>query len=231
MTQFNTQKKAVFFIDGSNWYHTAKKIGVRISRINYPALADKLSESHREVVNIRYYVGRVSENLIRARNQEKFLSTLKAQGVEVILGRVERKRGLLKNNPVQQKLQQFLSSYEGCEGCVTNSEALDVLKKLASETTTTYTEKRVDVNIAVDMVAKAMKNEFDVAYLLSADGDFVPAVNAVREMDKKVFAATPGPGRELGKIVNAFIRLRREWFSDDVLLKSQTSNIKTMPAL
>ena len=50
------------------------------------------------------------------------------------------------------------------------------------------------MNIAVDMVVKAMEDEFDVAYLLSADGDFVPAVETVRKMGKKVFAASPVKG-------------------------------------
>lgn len=85
-----------------------------------------------------------------------------------------------------------------------------------SEETYVYKEKGVDVHLAVDMVARAMKDEFDVAYLVSADGDFVPAGKIVRETGKKVFAATPGRKRsyELQKAVNRFIPLPKEWFSD-----------------
>jgi len=49
--------------------------------------------------------------------------------------------------------------------------------------------------------------------LLSADGDFVPAVEAVKKLGKKVFAASPTPGYELGRVVDHFIPLRRDWFS------------------
>lgn len=75
-----------------------------------------------------------------------------------------------------------------------------------------YTEKRVDVSIAVDMVSMAYSGEYDVAFLLSADGDFVPAVQAVRNMDKKVFAASPAYGHELAQVVDSFITLRKDWF-------------------
>ena len=75
-----------------------------------------------------------------------------------------------------------------------------------------YVEKRVDVSIAVDMVTMAYKREYDVAYLLSADGDYVPAVEAVKSEDRKVFAAFPAIGRELEKVVDTSIPLNREWF-------------------
>ena len=71
------------------------------------------------------------------------------------------------------------------------------------------------------MVSAAMKDGFDVAYLISADGDFIPAVEMVREAGKKVFAATPASGYELKKAVNHFICLKPQWFSDDIILGSR----------
>jgi uncharacterized LabA/DUF88 family protein len=49
---------------------------------------------------------------------------------------------------------------------------------------------------------------------MSADGDFTPAVRAVRSLGKKVFAASPFNGAELASVVNAFIRLEAVWFDD-----------------
>ena len=43
--------------------------------------------------------------------------------------------------------------------------------------------------LAVDLVRMADRDEFDVAYLLAADGDYPPAVEAVMASGKKVFAA------------------------------------------
>ena len=43
-------------------------------------------------------------------------------------------------------------------------------------------EKGVDVNLAVDLVRFGAKRLYDVAILVSGDGDYAPAVNAVKDM-------------------------------------------------
>ena len=43
-----------------------------------------------------------------------------------------------------------------------------------------HEEKETDVNIAVQLVADAFRDVFDVAYVLSADTDLVPAMKCVR---------------------------------------------------
>jgi uncharacterized LabA/DUF88 family protein len=49
-----------------------------------------------------------------------------------------------------------------------------------------YIIKEDDINMAVDMVEGACSDDFDVALLVSGDGDFVPAVKAVQRKDKDV---------------------------------------------
>ncbi len=49
-----------------------------------------------------------------------------------------------------------------------------------------YSVKEDDIHIAVDMVRLAYNNAYDTAVLVSTDGDFVPAINAVKEKGKKV---------------------------------------------
>lgn len=51
---------------------------------------------------------------------------------------------------------------------------------------TVYSVKEDDIHIAVDMVKLAYNNAYDTAVLISTDGDFVPAINAVKEKGKKV---------------------------------------------
>ncbi len=75
-------------------------------------------------------------------------------------------------------------------------------------------EKAVDVMLAVDLVVMAERNEFDAAYLLSADGDFTPAVQAVRAHGENVYAVSALPGAQLASVVNSFIRLPTVWFND-----------------
>jgi uncharacterized LabA/DUF88 family protein len=50
----------------------------------------------------------------------------------------------------------------------------------------TYEAKEDDIHLAVDMVKLAYNNAYDTAILVSSDGDFVPAINAVQEIGKKV---------------------------------------------
>ena len=75
-------------------------------------------------------------------------------------------------------------------------------------------EKAVDVMLAVDLVLMAERREFESAYLLSADGDFTPAVDAVRSSGRKVFAVSASHGGRLREACNAFIRVDPGWFED-----------------
>ena len=75
-------------------------------------------------------------------------------------------------------------------------------------------EKAVDVQIAVDMVVMAERNQYDTAYLLSADGDLTPAVESVTATGRRVFVASPADGARLAEACTAYLRLRRAWFRD-----------------
>jgi uncharacterized LabA/DUF88 family protein len=66
-----------------------------------------------------------------------------------------------------------------------------------AQTNDRWYEKGVDVKIATDMVAMAYQGEYDVAILVSGDGDLAPAVREVRRI---------GPVVE-----NAMPRARRSW--------------------
>ena len=49
-----------------------------------------------------------------------------------------------------------------------------------------YEAKEDDIHLAVDMVKLAYNDTYDIAILVSSDGDFVPAVLAVKEIGKNV---------------------------------------------
>ena len=51
-------------------------------------------------------------------------------------------------------------------------------------------QKGVDVNLATDMVLFAYADQYDIAILVSGDSDFVPAVEKVKLMGKKVEVAS-----------------------------------------
>jgi uncharacterized LabA/DUF88 family protein len=77
-------------------------------------------------------------------------------------------------------------------------------------------EKGVDVLIAVDMLEHAYENDYDVAILVSGDGDFAEAVKAVRARGKTVYNAffTRGRSYALGQVCARFIALSPEYFED-----------------
>lgn len=58
-----------------------------------------------------------------------------------------------------------------------------------------YQEKGVDMRIGVDMLALASKNNYDVAVLVTGDGDLREAVQAVKDLGKHVEVATFPIGR------------------------------------
>jgi len=51
-------------------------------------------------------------------------------------------------------------------------------------------EKGVDINIAVDMLTLAFKDIYDVAILVTGDGDFTSVVTAVQDLGKHIENAT-----------------------------------------
>ena len=57
------------------------------------------------IAGIRYYVGKVSGDIFRVVQQEKFLSKLRAQNVDITLGRVERRATDSDQNPIIGRLK------------------------------------------------------------------------------------------------------------------------------
>ena len=49
-----------------------------------------------------------------------------------------------------------------------------------------YHEKGVDVQLAVDLMKGAYKNEYDVCYLVSSDTDLLPAIWEAQSVGKKI---------------------------------------------
>lgn len=55
------------------------------------------------------------------------------------------------------------------------------------------TEKRVDTRLVAELIQYAANGAFDAAVLVSGDDDFVPAVEAVNALGKRVWVATWSP--------------------------------------
>lgn len=63
---------------------------------------------------------------------------------------------------------------------------LCTLLKRKVNNTNYYILKEDDIHMAVDIVEGSCDNKFDLAFVVSGDGDFVPAVDSAKKRGKKV---------------------------------------------
>jgi uncharacterized protein (TIGR00288 family) len=80
------------------------------------------------------------------------------------------------------------------------------------EVIVTYVEKGVDIDLATDMLRLAYNNAYDTAIIVTGDGDFVSAVNGVKDMGKHVENAnfSDGKGYHIRTACDKFIPLDKD---------------------
>lgn len=119
---------------------------------------------------------------------------------------VERLPG--RNHQAYQDQQRFFSA-------LYNTPYLEVKLGTSKRRGDQAVEKGIDIMIATDMLKLAWSDYFDVAILVSGDGDFYYAVQAVKDMGKYVevaaFSANLSP--ELGKVADDREVLTPDYFS------------------
>lgn len=205
--------RAVVLVDGNNWFHAIRDIGVDDrGRLDYRAISQKLL-GPRTWIGTRYYIGRVPQrrDVRLYAEQRRFLAALEATDPKISahLGRLEPRT---VDSPAARELQHYLANLSIRIDTRVYHDLLQIARD--HRHAEVMVEKAVDVMLAVDMVVMAERDEFDAAYLLSADGDFTPAVSAVMSHGKRVYAVSPAYGAQLARVVTSFIRLKREWFHD-----------------
>jgi uncharacterized LabA/DUF88 family protein len=205
--------RAVVFIDGNNWFHSLCHVGVqRRLLLDYRRISEKLL-GPRQWVATKYYIGQISQkaNPVLYAQQRSFLASLVRTDprIAVCLGRIEART---VTNEMALELREYLGGLTTKIDPVVFAALSDIAAR--HNDATVFVEKAVDVFLAVDLVTMAMNNAYDSAYLLTADGDYTPAVAEVRHLGKKVYAASPLSGAQLAKAVNSFIHLRADWFED-----------------
>ena len=208
-----TPARAVLFIDGNNWFHGLKKIGVDAYDLDYRKVARELLKG-RSLAEIRFYIGKVTGDRDRIERQRAKVASLEAQGVRVTWGRIQRNLIPPQKNPALKRLRTILAE----DGSRIPSDIREQLEELGGMPVPDYVEKKVDVAIAVDVVRMAYEDEYDVAYLLSADADYVTAVREAQRLGKVVFGVKAAGERsdELGNVLR-MIPLRREQFESLLL--------------
>jgi uncharacterized LabA/DUF88 family protein len=166
--------RVAIFVDGSNFYHALKgRFGH--AKIRFDALARVLTNRapDRTLLRVYYYnaaYDQVADSKAYAKQQRFFDSLRRTPYLALNLGRLERRP----------------PDWSGID-----AEGRRQIEAILGEPLPeyTYVEKGVDVQLAVDMVKLAVANTYEVAVLVSADGDFAPAVELVKQLGKHVEVA------------------------------------------
>ena len=76
-------------------------------------------------------------------------------------------------------------------------------------------EKGVDVMLATDLVVRAYQDQYDTAVLVSGDGDFYPAIQAVKDRGKQVEVAAfeSNISAEASRVADLHIKLNKTFFT------------------
>lgn len=163
------RERALFLVDGSNFYYALQAAGISKGHLDYLRLAQKLAMD-REIVGVRFFICPVWPSTSQeARKQQRFFSRLRLSGVTLRLG-------------------VLVSRERKCPVC----GAIEEYRQ----------EKGVDVLVAMEMLAGAIEDKYDVVYLFSCDADFAPIANYVRTKGKKVFLVAP-KGSKYGSLLRA----------------------------
>lgn len=102
----------------------------------------------------------------------------------------------VRNNPDKQKRQStYLDALESTGINITYGNYQDGSTECyrCGHTWPTAKEKMTDVNIATAIIIDAYKDEYDMAMLISGDGDLTPPIREVHNLfkNKRVFIAFP----------------------------------------
>lgn len=162
-------KRVIVFIDGSNLYHGIYRC-YKYNYIDIVKLSEKLCNINRSLCQIRYYfsyfINEINPDLYI--DQQKFLEKLKIKPlVKLIAG------GKYIEKPIVLKKEHR----EKIKNVIPQSELY------------TYVEKGLDIHLAKDILLMAVENKYDAAILVSGDGDFVPIIEEVKKLKKKVQVA------------------------------------------
>lgn len=175
-------KRVTLYADGFNLYFGLKHSGFkRYFWLDIVALGSVLLKADQRLVSSHYFSARIRDNGRNVADQKRQNVYLEA----------------LQLQGVQCQFGHYLEKTRECRNC--HAKWPD------------YEEKMTDVNIAIQMLADAFDDAFDVALVISGDSDLSSPIRRVRERfpDKRVIVAFP-PGRqsaELKRHANGYLSI------------------------
>lgn len=154
------KEKVVIFIDGSNHYHIIKEVvgdSDCLSEFDFEKFIKYILRD-RYLVRVYYYTASLDKNYVAPKGHKSGKETYAKQ-------------------------QQF---FEKLRKIPYFELILCRMQKDIVNGKIQYSVKEDDIHLAVDMVKLAYNGVYDTAILVSSDGDFVPAIEIVKEVGRKV---------------------------------------------
>lgn len=112
-------------------------------------------------------------------------------------------------SPIQSHGHERYDRWRKFEAMIRRQERVELkLGRLEGPSGRVY-EKGVDILVAIELLAGAFKDQYDVAIVVSGDGDFADVAREVRGTGKLIFNAffEAEKSYELAKAANGFLRL------------------------
>lgn len=158
-------ERVAWFVDGFNLYYSLKELkNGKYLWLDLTKLADNFIRPYQSNLVMRYYTASAQMRAESALRQSFYLEALIAN----------------PTFPIHLQVNNFSTSYWYCKDCDGKNKS--------------YSEKQTDVALGVSMLKGALLDEYDTAFLISADTDFIPAILEVKRAGKKVVLGLP-PGR------------------------------------
>lgn len=111
--------------------------------------------------------------------------------------------------PVQSHNPERYERWRKFEAMIRRQERVELrLGRLEGGPGRVY-EKGVDILVAIELLAGAFRNQYDIAIIVSGDGDFADVAREVREAGRLIFNAffDSQKSYELARTSNGFLRL------------------------
>lgn len=161
-------RRAAFFIDGFNLYHSIanRKNLHKYKWLNLWHLSQSLLLPQETLADVFYFTAYTDWNPARKKRHQDYVLINESVGCKVILGKF---------------LQKDRISMVECNTPCRSGE-----KKFCGKKFLAHEEKMTDVNIAVNIVKAAALKTYDSIYLLSGDNDLIPALETAREISQSL---------------------------------------------
>ena len=171
MSAETIEKKLVLFVDSSNVYHSFKALEIEPASIDMFKFYEFITKRKSPIVRFYDALKNLGDNPKQYAKQQQFHTELKKnQNLSIHLGKLQRIRESSQSN-----IDYYARTLGFCINCI--GKLSGFVSAIGAKRQ--HREKGVDVRIAVDLIALADSNEYDMAILLSGDADLAPAVKYV----------------------------------------------------